>query len=354
MPATATLTTDSLEMTMLTRRTLVRNTALSAAAGIPLVAILTGKAKAAEFTFKLGHSQTAMHPMHLHQAEAAKKTLSDTGGRLEVQVFPNSQLGSEPDMVSQVRNGALDSVGTSILYLEPLNPAINLSCLGYAFSDYDKVWAAWDGDYGKLMREGMAQKGITIFEKTFDNGFRQITSNVRPIQSPADLQGLKIRLPNIPIYQSCFQYLGAAPTTVNIKEVYSALRTRLADAQENPLTHVELFKFYEVQKYCSLTNHYWDGFWIIANSQSVNAIPADLREIMMKNFNEAALKQRVVMAGLMTTLRTKLADRGLVFNQPDPASFRAVLRDSGFYKHWREVCGEEAWNTLQKYTGAIG
>ena len=335
---------------MPTRRALVRG----AAVAVPLVAILSDRARAADYTVKLGHSQTAMHPMHVHQHEASKKTLADTGGRLDVQIFPNSQLGSEPDMLSQVRTRALDMVATSVLYLEPQYPAINLSCLGYVFGNYDTVWRAWDGDYGNLMRLGLAKSGLTIFDKTFDNGFRHVTSNVAPIRTASDLKGLKIRLPNIPIYQSCFQHLGASPTTVNIKEVYSALRTRLADAQENALTSIELFKFYEVQKYCSLTSHYWDGFWIIANSQSIDAIPADLRAIMMKNFNDAALRQRATMAELMTSLRTKLADRGLIFNQPDPESFRSALRNAGFYKMWREKCGEEAWAALEKYTGAIG
>jgi tripartite ATP-independent transporter DctP family solute receptor len=337
-----------------TRRKFIRNTAATVAAAVPLISILAHRAKAAEFTIKLGHSQTVTHPMNIHQQEAAKKIGAESGGRLEVQVFPNSQLGSEPDMLSQVRNGALDMVATSVLYLEPLNPAINLSGLGYAFSGYDKVWAAWDGNYGKLMRANFAKAGLTIFEKTYDNGFRHVTTNVKPIVTADDLQGLKLRLPNVPIYQSLFRSLGASPTTVNIKEAYSALKMRIADAQENPLTHVELFKFYEVQKYCSLTSHIWDGFWIISNSQSVNALPPDLREIMMTNFDEAALKQRVVMAALMDSLRIKLAERGLVFNQPDFATFRTALRNAGFFKTWREKAGEEAWNTLQEYTGEIG
>ncbi len=337
---------------MTTRRKFLRAVATSAAT-IPLVSIRTRPAMAAEFTIKLGHAQTAQHPMHLHQVEAAKKTLADTGGRLDVQVFPNSQLGSEPDMVSQVRNGALDMVATSILYIEPLYPAINLSALGYAFSGYDQVWAAWDGDFGNLIRTHFDKDGIVVFEKTFDNGFRHITTSVKPIVTAADLQGLKIRLPNIPIYQSLFQHLGAAPTTVNIKEVYSALRTHLADAQENPLTHVELFKFYEVQKYCSLTSHFWDGFWIMASKPSPAALPADLRSTMLKNFNDSALQQRVQMAGLMDTLRVSLAKRGLIFNQPEFGSFHEGLVKSGFYTLWREKAGEEAWNTLEKYTGKI-
>jgi TRAP-type transport system periplasmic protein len=338
---------------MTTRRKLLQGTA-AVAVGLPLFSILPRRAQAAEFTIKLGHSQTATHPMHLRQAEAAKKINEAAGGRLDVQVFPNSQLGSEPDMLSQVRNGALDMVGTTVLYLEPLNPAINLSGLGYAFSGYDKVWQAWDGDYGALMRANFKKAGLTIFEKTFDNGFRQVTSNVKPIVTAADLQGLKIRLPNIPIYQSLFQHLGASPTTVNIKEVYSALRTRLADAQENPLTHIELFKFYEVQKYCSLTNHFWDGFWIIANSKSMDALPPDLRQLVDSNFAQAALLQRADMAALMESLRTKLAERGMVFNQPEFGSFRDTLRKNGFYKLWREKAGDEAWSQLTKYTGEIG
>lgn len=334
----------------ITRRTVLHTTATLGTV-LPLVNILP--ARGAQFTLKLGHAQTATHPMNIRQQEAASKIKAATDGRVEVRVFPNSQLGSEPDMLAQVRTGALDMVATSVLYLETLNPAVNLSGLGYTFKNIDEVWNAWDHDFGDHIRQQFAAAGLTVFEKTYNNGFRVITSSVRPIHSPNDLHNLKIRLPSIRVQQSLFVHLGAAPTSVNIKEAYSALQTHLADAQENPLTHIELFKFYEVQKYCSMTNHMWDGFWIIGSPPNLGALPDDLQRVVHQQFNDAALLQRNDMATLTPKLRDRLTNQGLVFNDPPFAPFRETLQKSGFYSEWRRQTPPKAWELLQAITGPL-
>lgn len=323
------------------------------AASIPAISIYSKTATAAEFTIKLGHAQAVNHPMNVRQQEAAKKIGEESGGRLELRVFPNSQLGSEPDMLTQVRGGALDMVATSLLFLEPLNPNVNLSGMGYVFKDYSQVWAAWDGEFGDHIRADFSKSGLTVFKKVFNNGFRQVTSSLRPINGPEDLKNLKIRIPGIAVQQSIFRHFGSSPVSVNIKEAYSALQTHLADAQENPLTHVSLFKFYEVQKYCSMTNHMWDGFSVIANSANLTALPGDLRAILDRNLSEAAVKQREDMAALFASLQTELKQKGLAFNEPEFGRFRKALSVSGFYKEWRAKTSPESWSLLQKFTGEL-
>jgi TRAP-type C4-dicarboxylate transport system substrate-binding protein len=110
---------------------------------------------------------------------------------------------------------------------------------------------------------------------------------------------------------------------------------------------------YEVQKYCSLTNHMWDGYWFLANRRALEALPADVRTIVEKNVNAAALKARTDTEKLNATVREDLAGKGLIFNQPDVAPFREKLRSAGFYSEWKGKYGDEAWAILEKSVGKL-
>jgi tripartite ATP-independent transporter DctP family solute receptor len=244
---------------------------------------------------------------------------------------------------------------TPLSYMSSLVPGVNASGLGFAFSNYDQVWGAWDGDFGDYLRRQCPDKiGVVCFDKTFDNGFRQITASTHAVNVPADLKGMKIRVPAEENKTSLFSHLGAAPTTVNIKETYSALQTHVVDAQENGLPHIEFWKFYEVAKYCSLTNHIWDGLSVFINLKTFNKMPGNIQEIVVRNFNSAAVKQRRDILALNKELLGKIDKWGMKVNSTNPADFRNALHQSGYYKEWRNKIGDEAWLTLEKHTGALG
>jgi TRAP-type transport system periplasmic protein len=114
------------------------------------------------------------------------------------------------------------------------------------------------------VRGAIGKAGLHAFDTMWDNGYRQITSSTHPIVAPEDLRGFKIRVPVSPLWMSMFKALGASPAAINFNEVYSALQTRIVEGQENPVSLINLSKFYEVQKYVSSTNHMWDGFWTLA------------------------------------------------------------------------------------------
>lgn len=334
----------------ITRRSFMRLAAGSTA--LPLAAHF-GLVEAAEASIKIGNSFPAAHPLNVRLKAAAQKVQEKTGGKLQVRIFADSALGGDSDMMSQVRSGALDAVCTSLLFFESMVPSANIAGLGFGYKNYDEVWKAWDGELGNYVRGKLSALGVTPLEKVYDNGFRQITNDVRPIQTVQDLAGLKIRVPTVRIQQSLFVSLGAAPTALSIKETYSALKTHIADGQENALTHVEFWKFYEVQKYCSLTNHMWDGLTVVVNTEKFKSLPADLREAFVTTFNDAALLQRADMVKLNTDLKTSLASKGLKINNVDPAPFRKKLLDSGFYKTWREAVGPEAWALYEKTVSPV-
>lgn len=149
-----------------------------------------------------------------------------------------------------------------------------------------------DGDLGSYLRDKIRDRRLHVFDKHWDNGFRQVTSSGKPIKAADDLKGLKIRVPVTPLYVDVFNLLGALPTVVDAAEMYTALQTKIVVAQENALPIIEAFKLYEVQQYCSMTNHIWDGFFMLASRTAWAGLPPDLQDIVSRNLDAAALSQR--------------------------------------------------------------
>ena len=328
-----------------------RRAVLAGTAALPLFAVRTRAAHAAEFSFKLANNSPVTHPQSVRQQEAAARIKEATGGRVDIQLFPNNQLGSDTDMLSQLRSGAIDFFTLSGLILSTLVPAASINGIGFAFKDYATVWAAMDGKLGEFVRGEIAKRGLIAMDKMWDNGFRQITSSTRPIKTPVDLKGFKIRVPVSPLWTSMFQAFGASPVSINFSEVYSALQTKIAEGQENPLSLIQIAKLYEVQKYCSMTSHMWDGFWMLANRNSFNGLPKDLQDIVAKNLNQSALDERADIAKLNDSVAADLKGKGLTFVEVDKPEFRTALKQAGFYADWKKKYGDDAWAILE---GAVG
>ena len=330
-----------------------RRAVLAGSAALPLFAIRTRPSHAAEFSYKLANNSPVTHPQTVRQQEAIDRIKNATGGRMEFALFPNNQLGSDTDMLSQLRSGALDFFTLSGLILATLVPAAAINGIGFAFKDYDQVWKAMDGSLGAYVRAETEKRGLIGMEKMWDNGYRQITSSTRPIKTPQDLQGFKIRVPVSPLWTSMFQAFGAAPTSINFSEVYSALQTKIVEGQENPLTLIQIAKLYEVQKYLSMTGHMWDGFWMLANKRSFQALPPDIQQIVARELNRSAEDERADIAKLNDTVAADLKANGLEFFEVDKDSFRDALKKAGFYTEWKKKFGDQAWGILESNVGAL-
>ncbi|MEP6838048.1 MAG: TRAP transporter substrate-binding protein [Bradyrhizobium sp.] len=344
-----------MKTTGLTRRGLLGRGLLGVASVTWATSILGKPAKAAaEFDFKLGVNTPETHPLTIRLTEAAKAIGVQSSGRLNITVFANSQLGGDPEMLSQVRSGGIDLLAVPSLTLSILVPMSGLPSIGFAFQSYDQVWAAMDGGVGEVVREAIGKAGIVPMKKIWDNGFRQITSSSsRQLSSVDDLKGFKIRVPVTALLTSLFSGLGAMPSSISYNELYSALQTHIVEGQENPLAQVSTGKLYEVQKYCALSNHCWSGYWIVGNRRALEGLPADLREIVSSHFDVAALKERADLLEMDRSLQAELTTKGMTFNTPDPVQFRAALVKAGFYAQWQKTYGEQAWAQLEKYTGKL-
>jgi tripartite ATP-independent transporter DctP family solute receptor len=340
-------------MTITTMPQITRRTVLAAGAAVPLCGILTRPASAAEFNFKLATGQDPTHPVNIRAQEAIDRIREATSGRLDIKLFPANQLGSDTDLLSQVRNGSVEFFNLSTSILATFAPISGIVNTGFVFPNYDAVWKALDGELGAYIRAQIAKMPIVTVSKIWDNGFRHVTSSTREVKTPEDLKGFKIRVPPAPIMTSLFKAFDAAPAPINFNEVYTALQTKIVDGQENPLPIIATTRLYEVQKTCSLTGHVWDGYWILGNKRAFERLPQDVKDVVTREFDRSAMDQRADIAKLSESLQQELTGKGLKFIEVDREPFRQALVKTPFYKEWKGKFGDEAWSHLEKSTGKL-
>lgn len=332
---------------------LSRRSLVAAAAALPLFGILTGRARAAEFVYKLATGQDPNHPVNIRAQEAIARIREASGGRLEIRLFPANQLGADTDLLAQVRSGAVEFLNLSSSVLATFLPVASLPNLGFVFRDYPSVWAAMDGPLGAYVRAEIGRTPILTVSKAWDNGFRQVTSSTREIRTPDDIRGFKIRVPQAPMQTSLFRALSAGATPINFNELYSALQTKVVEGQENPLPIIATTRLYEVQKSCSLTGHIWDPYWILGNKRAWHRLPEDLRVIVARELDRSADDERADIVALNADLRSTLAAKGLAFIDPDRDAFRDALGRTSFYRDWKAKLGDEAWAYLETVSGKL-
>jgi len=324
------------------------------ATAVGSLTILT-RAQAPEFKFSQYHNQTPDSPTHLRLVEMWAAVRTETGGRVDTQVFPqnNKNPGSDPAVLQLLLSGEVQFFTLMGGILGNVVPAANIQQVPFAFGSAAQAHKALDGALGAYLREEMATKGIVGFPVgAFDNGMRQIGSRTRAIHVPADLAGLKVRVPDGKMFEDLVKAFGAQPVTVNSSDIYAALKAGTVDAQENPLAYMDLFKHYEVMKYISMTNHMWSGFNMLAHQGTWNRLPADIRAVIERQLTRAVRLQRQDQQMANTTARRTLAEHGLAVNEVDSAPFRARL--SGVYASWKKTLGTKCWSLLEAETGRLG
>jgi tripartite ATP-independent transporter DctP family solute receptor len=331
-----------------------RRQVLATLAMMPLVnaPFVRRASAAAEFSFKVAHPLAASHPTNVRLLEAADRIGKDSDGKVELTIFPNGQLGGEVDSISQLRAGAIEGYVIGGLVISTLVPVAALDGIGFVFNDASKVWPAVDGKLGDFIRDSIIKANLYTTRTVWDLGFREITTSGKPVDNVDDIAGLRIRVPAAAAYTGLFKALGASPTSLAFNEVYSALQTKIVDAQENPLGLIVTSKIYEVQKFCSMSNHIWQGNWILFNGRAWKGLPANLQEIVENRLNEAGRAQRKDLAGLDQSFRDTMTKGGIKFNDVDAASFRAKLKTAGYYADVRRSFGDQAFKLLEEAAGS--
>jgi TRAP-type transport system periplasmic protein len=302
------------------------------------------------FRYRLGLSQPVDSPNYIRLKEMAERVHADTGGRMRIDLFPESKLGNDSAMIGMLQKGELEMyMGGNVF--GPLVPVTEMSGLPFTFKNSTEVFTALDGELGDHVRAEMLAKGIHAFRFGFDNGFHQLTTSTRPIRTVDDLAGMKIRTPVQKMTVDFFESLGAKPMTFTLNRLYEVLKDHTVDGQTDPLQIIVLLKLNEVQTYLSLTNHWWSGFTLTANPQAWKALPPEIQAAVNRHAESAALAQRQDVARLDAGAVELLRGKGMIVNQADTSGFRRHL--GAFYARWKGIYGDKAWALLESRVGKL-
>ncbi len=307
--------------------------------------------KPARFHYRLGANQPAHSPTARRLAEMAEAIRRETDGEFRLDVFPESRLGPDPAMFADLRGGSLEFYMSGAL-LGGVAPTSALPLMPFAFHDSAAVFRALDGALGSLIRDELAAAGLHGFRSSWQNGFHHITNDLRPIHGAADFAGLKIRSPGGEVAADFFRALGAEAGMVPFSGMYDALKAKTFDGQSDPLGVVQSLRLHAVQRYLSLTSHWWTGFTLLAGAAAWRGLPGAIQTVVEHNVDTYALLQRADIEAINSAGAAALAREGMLVNTADTASMRARLGD--FYARWRARFDPAAWALLEAETGGIG
>lgn len=235
--------------------------------------------QAADFTLKFGHLANKDNIWNKAAEHFKSEVEKNSDGRIDVQIFPNDQLGSEMEVINSIQLGSADMTITGES-LQNWAPLAALMAVPYAFEDEGQLKKAVDGQVGKQITDQIEQRTGLVPIAWFERGPRELTSN-RPIKTPEDLNGLRLRVPNVPLFVKTWQALGAKPTPMAFGEVFTSLQQNTIDGQENPLSLIESASFNEVQQYVNMTDHVRSWIYVVIGKQKLESMPKDLQQIVI-------------------------------------------------------------------------
>jgi len=289
-------------------------------------------------SLKLGHAVAPEHPYHLGAVKFAELVAQRTGNKVKIDVYPSTQLGNERDMVEGLQLGTIDLVVTSTGPLGGFVPKMFVVDLPFLFRDREHAYKVLDGPIGKEIFEAFSAKGIKGLA-FWENGFRQITNNVRPIEKPEDLKGIKIRTMENKVHLASFRAFGASPTPMAWSEVYMALQQKTIDAQENPIAIIYYQKIYEVQKYLALTGHFYSPTPLLMSLKAYHALPKDIQKIMDDAAIECATYERNLLRDSEAKQIAELKAKGMQVTTPNKKPFQDAA--APVYKEFESQFGKD-------------
>ncbi len=289
-------------------------------------------------SLKLGHAVAPEHPYHLGAVRYSELIAQRTKNRVKIDIYPSTQLGNERDMVEGLQLGTIDLVVTSTGPLGGFVPRMFVVDLPFLFRDRDHAYKVLDGPIGRELLDAFSAKGIKGLA-FWENGFRQITNSVRPIEKPEDLKGIRIRTMENKVHLSAFRAFGASPTPMAWSEVYTALQQKTIDAQENPIAIIYFQKIHEVQKYLSLTGHFYSPTPLLMGLKAFNRLPVDLQKIMLDTATECATYERNLLRDNEAKQLTEIQAKGMQVTVPNKKPFQDAA--ASVYREFESQFGQE-------------
>lgn len=317
----------------------------SLAAGA-VIAMLGAGVASAQTALKIGHGHSDKHSFHLAMEKFSEILEQKAPGAFTVTIFPQAQLGSEREMQEQLTTGTLEVTITGVLAI--FEPKITLLELPYLFRDREHIKKGQSSEAVEQLVAGLPAKGVRLVG-FLENGFRNITNNTRPINTPEDVKGLKIRTPENLAQVETFNALGASPTPMAFSELYAALRQGVVDGQENPLQNIYDGKLFEVQKYLALTGHIYNSAYVLVSESFYQGLKPEERTAIEEALKEATDWQFDYIAQRDKELLEALKKEGMEVTEPDTEQFRAATAPA--YDAFYAKFGDDARNFVKAIEG---
>lgn len=261
----------------------------------------------AEIVARLGNSLPDTHPLTLGAKKFAELVENKSNGEIKVKVYSNGILGNDVTMTSMVQAGTLEFTTPSTATLASLDDAFTIVSLPFLYKDKTEAFASLDGVFGQNLLKILDEHqlvGLTFY----DHGFRNITNSRNAINTVEDIKGLKIRVMQNKMFVDLFKNIGANPVPMPVNELFTALETRTVDAQENPFIVIDAKKFYEVQKYLSVTNHAYDTQVLIESANFMTTLTEDQQNIIREAAKESTAYQREISEKLGEEAKQKMSE----------------------------------------------
>lgn len=236
---------------------------------------------AADYTLKFGHDHTTTSPFHVASLSFKEQVEKESGGRISVELYPSQSIGSAREMIEMMQMGTLEATLLPTAKFGGFDQRLNLADMPFLCETEEDFMSLLNGPVGAEAMAGLEDIGIKGIAY-FPEGFKYITNNVRPITSPADLAGLKIRTMEAPIIMSMFKCWGANPVPIDFSEVYNSLQQKVVDGEENPLLSIHDMRFYEVQDYMTIDSHAYLSYFLSYSKSWYDSLPADLQDVVMQ------------------------------------------------------------------------
>jgi tripartite ATP-independent transporter DctP family solute receptor len=306
-------------------------------------------------SFKVAFVQVKEHPHGLGAQKFADLVSEKSGGQMKVRVYGGGTLGGDAQVISSLQGGTVDMTMVSPGLLAGQIKEFVLFDLPFLFNEYKEADAVLDGPVGKKLLDKLPEKGL-IGLGYWDHGFRSLTNSKRPVAKLEDIQGLKIRVIQIPIFIDMFNGLGANAVPMPFPELYTALETKTVDGQENPFASIETSKFYEVQKYASTTRHVYNPLVVIFSKKIWDQLSNDERKILADAANEAKVYERKVSREMDVKAIETVKSKGMVVTEISPqetARMREKLKPvtDKYTKEAGEALVNEMYAEIEKVRG---
>ena len=272
------------------------------------------------YSMKAGHANPATHPYHIGLLKFGELLKEKSGGQIKFDAFHSSQLGNERDLVEGLQINTVQAAVITSAPLSGFTDAYLVFDLPFIFKNVTEARKVCDSDIGKEMLKSLEGHNI-LGAAFFENGMRSITNSKRPIETPKDLKGIKIRTMENPMHMAAFKVMGADPTPMAFGELFTALQQKAIDAQENPYVVIFANKFFEVQTYLSITEHLYSPAPLLVSKTFYNSLPANLQAVVLEAAAEAKKFQRANCDEQTSSLLKSLKDAGMKINTPDKTPF---------------------------------